>query len=475
MENSKLIELLQTFSKEEMRRFRDFAASPFFNKSEELAAFANYLEELSPGFPSRKISKEVVFLKLFPGQAFDARQMAYLMNYLLKLAEQFLAVQRYEEDETLVNCHILEQFVDRKLEKHYQFLFKRTSEALNEKQERDEMWFFHRYRLSKIAADHFISLRIREFDPTLQMASDTLDDFYFFHKLKFACEMLNRQSILSVEYLLHFVEEVKEFLLRKEDKNPLIGIYLSIFLSLASPEEEKHFQVLMELIERHSASIDKKEMREIYLYAINFCARKIRNGQESYIPVVLKLYEEGIADRSLLEGNYLSHWTYTNVVKLALRLERYAWIEDFIETYSPTLAPDFRRDAQHYNLAELFYHKKDFDRVLDHLSQLHFSDLHYHLGSRVILIKTYYEQDALEPLLSMLASFSVYLRRNKKISLPIKKTYLNFCGLLHQVLRNNPRKRADIKEEIQSTQLLAERAWLLQAWEEMGGMKKFRA
>ena len=105
---------------------------------------------------------------------------------------------------------------------------------------------------------------------------------------------------------------------------------------------------------------------------------------------------------------------------------------------------------------------------MSHLSQLNFSDLFYHMGSRTVLIKTYYESEEIESLLSLLASFSNFLRRNKKIAPGLKKTYLNFCNLLFNILKNNPKKRDRIKEEIQSTQPLAERSWLLKVWGEQG-------
>ena len=67
-----------------------------------------------------------------------------------------------------------------------------------------------------------------------------------------------------------------------------------------------------------------------------------------------------------------------------------------------------------------------------------------------------------------MASFSGFLRRNKKISPALKKTYLNFCNLLIQLLHDNPRKREKVKAQIQHTQPLAERAWLMKVWEERG-------
>ncbi len=466
MRNSKLIDLLQSFDQAEFRQFRDFVASPYFNKNQDLVRLVAYLQEQGPGFPPDKIKKDVVFRTLFPKAPFDKKQIGYLMNYLLKLAERFLAVQRYQQEEILLSCHTLDQFVSRKLDKHYNFLFARTRKTLEETDRKDGQAFYYQYLLSQAATSHFYSQQVRKFDPSLQMVSDDLDKFYFFHKLKYSCEMLNRKTIITADYHLTFVEEVKTYLVNEKKIDPLIEIYLRIFLTISFPEQEEHFEKLMRLIERYADTLEQKTRREIYLYAINYCAPKIREGKDKYVPVMLELYTKGIENRSLFDDAYLSHWTYSNVVKLALRLKRYGWIESFIKEHGESLPPQLREDAEHYNLAELFYHKKDYDQALTHLNQLHFTDLHYHLGSRVVLLKTYFELDAVESLLSLLASFSVYLHRNKKISAPVKKTYLNFCNLLLQLTRRNPKKWAAIGDEIRQTEPLAERAWLLQVWEQ---------
>ena len=84
----------------------------------------------------------------------------------------------------------------------------------------------------------------------------------------------------------------------------------------------------------------------------------------------------------------------------------------------------------------------------------------------MLLIKTFYEMDDIEPLLSILASFSVWLRRNRNISANLKKSCLHFCSLLHKVLNNNPRKRELIQQKIRETQPLADRHWLMKVFEE---------
>ena len=151
---------------------------------------------------------------------------------------------------------------------------------------------------------------------------------------------------------------------------------------------------------------------------------------------------------------------------MALRHKTFDWIKDFIEEHKQFLSPQFREDAYHFNLAEIHYRHKNLDEVFDHLNRVHFSDLHYYFGSRVILIKTYYEQDELEPLLSQLASFSIALRRNKKISAHLKYSYINFCNTLNQILRRNQKKRDKIKESIETLTPLVERTWLDQVWKD---------
>ncbi|MCB9265234.1 MAG: hypothetical protein H6558_09435 [Lewinellaceae bacterium] len=466
MKNSKLIELLQTFDAGEWRQFEDFVASPYFNSNGNLVKLCRFLSKYAPGFSSPSLTKEKAYRAVFPGSPFDGRQMGYLMNYLIQLAEDFISVQYYRQHELKAKMDVLAEYSRRKLEKHYNFLYRKASEEL-EASRPDAGQFEYRYTLAELASQHFIRQRVRSFDPTLQNTVDMLDELYFLKKLKYSIEMLNRQAIVSANYELSFIDEVQNYLIGKKELRPLIDIYLHIYLTLAKDSGE-HFTTLIQLIEKHSENIDLAEKRGIYLYAINFCARKIRQGKDEYVPVVLNLYLRGIRDKSLFEDEYLSHWTYTNVVKLFLRQRDFEQAEGFIKTYSDNLSPRSREDALHFNLAELYYQKEEYGEVLSHLSQLNFSDLFYHMGSRTVLIKTYYESDEIESLLSLLASFSNFLRRNKKIAPGLKKTYLNFCNLLFNTLKNNPKKREKVKDEILQTQPLAERSWLLRVWEEQG-------
>lgn len=148
------------------------------------------------------------------------------------------------------------------------------------------------------------------------------------------------------------------------------------------------------------------------------------------------------------------------MVKLSLRLQHYTWIESFIQEYAPKLPGSFRENALHYNLAELYYYTNRFDQAQEHLNQVAFSDLNYYLGARVLLAKIFYETDEEEALLSLISSFTIFLKRNKQLSNNLKHTYLNFCQILFQILRRSPAQMKKLQEKISNTSLLTDRAWL---------------
>ncbi|MEM9820764.1 MAG: hypothetical protein AAF985_06820 [Bacteroidota bacterium] len=460
MDNSKLISLLRTFSTKEIREFKDYVASPFFNKNQELVLFYEQLRKLAPKFPLKKIKREVIYQTVFPKQPYDEKHLNYLMSFLLKLAEQYIGYQQYSQQNILKNQHILQSCIERDLEKHYQNIYNKAQAALEKLPYRDHDFYFQQYLLAAIGNRHFKKKRIRKFDPHLQETADYFDWYYLSNKLKLSCEMLDRQKFLSANYQQSLMEEIDQFLtLHPIDNIPPIAIYYCIFQMLTKEDGSPYFNQLKGLLDQHFHHFQKEEMMEMYLYAINFCIRKIREKKEHYVEETLNLYLKTIEDGLLFENSLLSPWTYKNVVKLGLRLQRFDWTETFILKYNPYIKEDFRSNSLHLNLADLFYYKKDYDQALSNLNKVALSDVFYTLQAKVMLLKIYYETKEEEALYSLIASFRIFLKRNKLISNNVRKTYHNFNHLLHQLLKEN--KLEETRQLIINTQLLTDRQWLL--------------
>lgn len=449
-------------NEQELGRFRKFVASPYFNKRKELLSMLHFLIGLWPGFASSELDKAACFEAVFPGQPYDDKQFRYLSSNLYQLAEQFWIAER-QGLETLRNETLLMDCLSqRNLEKEYRQTRRRMERHIKKKEARNSEYFLQQLQWAEVEESHFERQRIRQYDESIQRVADNLDRYYHLRRLQFSCGMLDRQTIIKGDYELNISSHWLAHLQHQQFfGEPVIELYFTIFQALLDEEDTTHFGRLQGMLAHHAANIAKENLKDIYLFAINYCARKIRQGKEDYIGQALQLYLDGIESEILIDNGHLSPWAFTNVVKLALRLRRYQWIEHFIQRYAPALPDAFRENALHYNLAELYYYTRRFDLAQEHLNQVAFSDMNYYLGARVMLAKIYYETEATEPLLSLLAAFTIFLKRNKLISTDLKQTFLNFCDILFQIIKGKRRHWKKLGAKIRNTRLLTDRNWLL--------------
>lgn len=462
MSAPKLVHYLSTFDAQEASALQLFAQAAYFCPKAELRDLLLYLLEQWPDFPVSACRKAKLYEQAFPDQAYEDKKLRYLLSDGCRLVEQFWCIRRYQSDERQPSLDLLKELSRRGLSKLYE---RQSQEAALRRAKRHLTApedYQADYEWAKAEEEHFVRQRQRNFDPHIEAAAQALDRFYFFQQLSYACGMMERQNILQGAYELPFTEH---WLLHLEEKaffrDPQISLYYAI-LQMQRHEDNPHFELLLSKIAAHANQISTPALRAAYLAAINFCARHIRRGEASFVSPALALYTQGLKNEVLLEDGQLSPWTFNNIIKLALRLQRYEWIPVFMSTYERYLPPAFRENAVHYNRAELCYYTHRLEEAQAALLQVSYSDLNYYLGARVLLAKIYCEKDDIEPLLSLLAAFTIFLKRNKEISANLRQTYLNFCTLLFQITKGQANKADSIRQRIAEAQPLTDREWLLE-------------
>lgn len=467
MRNSKLVELLSVLDAREWDRLRDYVYSPYFNKREEVCQLFDFFYEWKDQDTKAELDKKQISEYVFPDGSFDEKQLAYLFNYLLRLAEDFLVQEDLGEDEFILQRSKLSVLLERRLKKHFSFQLNKSKQRIEEEEVRSDHFWRDKYWLSEIEAQAFMSERKRQYDQSFQNLSDALDDFYFYEKLRYSCAMVNLEAIGSTKYDIQLINELIQNLGARPEVDFHIDIYLKIYECLTEQDNEKTFTLLRRQVELHQNKLSTGESREIILFLVNICLRKIRQGYDEYYVQALDLYEFGIKNRILFDGSYFTHWTYNNVVKLALRVKRHKWLDQFIDENAVHLAPNVREQAINFSKAELAFSEENFDGCLEHINKVNFTDPQYYLGSRIMLLKSFYAIDAFDSMSSQLASFMMFLRRNKKISNDYKQTLLNFCSLLHLILRSRPDKKEKVVQKINDTKQKIEGEWLLKVADEM--------
>lgn len=461
MESSKLIELLKTISRTELKRLSDFIDSPYFNKSKEVTSLYRYLKKYAPHFPPKRIERQTVYQSLYKERVYNERHLNRVMSSLLKLAEQFMGQQKYEA-EGIHNYYMLTSFIDRNLNKHFEFNYKRIQEKLETTPQRNANYYYQKYLFADSLSQQFFQKKIRQYDRSLQDTSDYFDVYFLSKKLIYTCEMINRNKIISKAYQPQFLEEL-QLLLRKFplETVPIIHIYYHILMMLIDDDGTPYFQTLKTLIQRYDPYFLPDEKREMFGLMLNYSIRRLNLGHQDFLKESFNLCRYGIEKGFLNDQNYLSPWGYKNVIKLGLMLNEYDWVKHFIETQTDELAPNFQQNAQHFNLADLYYSTKDFDKALYHLNQVEYSDIYVTIDSKKLLMKIYYESKEFDSLYSAIAAFKQFISRNQILSDKVKLQFKNYIYALNLLLKFDPKALEECKEFLNSEVPIAERNWLL--------------
>lgn len=464
MLTSKLITILKTLSAREINMLEKLVNSPFFNVNEDVSHLFVLLKERYPEFDEKQTEKKAVYKNLFPGKRFNEQTLRYVMTDLTRLMEEFLLQKQFGENETHRKHLLMQSLNQRDLDKYFLKHMNDAYAAQEKSPYRDAIYYERQAMLEEDSYSWTSRKNNRAIDSSLQSLVDNIDIHYLTKKLKYSCEIINRMNVLKVQYNLSFLDNTLEFLKNNSFAHiPAITIYYQILLTLRESENEKHYNKLKALLAEHIGKFPQAELRDIYGFVQNYCIRQINLGNNNYLRELFENYKILLDKEIVIENKSLAQFDFKNIVTIALRLDEYKWTENFIERYSPLLSVDFRKNAVNYNLARLHYSKKQYRDALRLLLAVEFTDVYYHLDSKSLLLRIYYELEDWEPLLSLFNTFKIYLKRNKLISEYQRTTYTNLVKFVRKLTRIKmgsklPLER--VKQEIEQVKQIADLTWL---------------
>lgn len=465
MHQSKLVTLLRTFRPAELKRLEDFLASPYFNKSANLLSLFQALKEAAPDFEAERCERFAIWERAHPGRPGSEQEIATEMNALLRQAETFLGMEQYAQKEQLRDLHILEAMERRPLEKHFRLQLKRIHQRLAQSTVRDEKHYWWRYQAAGTEVREMLNRQARTYDANLQEMVDDLDDFYLISRLRLTCELINRQFILSGHYDVGLTSDLVAHMSNyNHEKVPAMAAYYMVLRLLTGEAGGESFRRLSQLLVDDADALGDEYWRELFSYAQNYSIRQVRAGDAHYLNELLRLYRAALDSGNIMENGVLSAWKYKNIASVGLRLAEYAWVEEFIQRYKDRLPEDLRENAYAYNLADLHYHRREYDQALRCLLRVEFTDVFYSLDTRKMMLMIYFEQGATESMLSLISSFRTFLKRNQLISEHNRLAYTHFVNLVQAIYRmsesgGDPER---VRRQIEETQPLVEEAWLLE-------------
>lgn len=456
---TKLEQTLESISVKEKRRFGEFVASPFFNKREDVARLYGWLQQGKPLEP-----REQVFRHLYPKIAFDRQKLALTMSRLQRLAEQFLAYQHWRGKQSAFEIDLLQVFRHRGLELHFEETL-RTAKSTLEQQplrnadyyasRRQLMWEEARFGQKKNATDLKILSRL----------SDNADVLWVTQKLHYLCLHRTQQVLYKSREEFRLSREVEEILLKYGLLEvPTVLIWYYCLKMLENPDSQAFFAKFKQPLLEQGHLFDASEIRDLFLFAINYCIRQVNEGHTSFFHDIMDFYKNGLSKGYLLENGVLSRFTYHNIVAAGLQTLEFEWVEDFIARYKNALERTYRESSYSFNLARLEFKRKRYDDALRLLQHTNYYDPLLSLAARTMSLKIYYETGEFDLLDSHLEALKNYIRRKTSLGYH-RANYLNLVRYTRKLISINRSDKAEVeslKRKVMAEPVLTEREWLLE-------------
>lgn len=460
MEKSKLVEILLTFDLRERRQFKLWLQSPIHNQRTDVIALFDFLSTADDK------SKEAAWAAVHPTEAYDDARMRQVMYFLGKQFEDFLAWQEVQNDVSLQEMTKIRIFRRRKLEKAFLSSIDGLKGMLEQSPKRNSR-YLRDMSLIEMETYAYKSTLQRNQILNLQETGDALDLAFIAERLRISCLMLSHQAVYrkadykhgALQPLFTFIEE-QDLL-----KHPAIAVYYHCYKASIDRTNVEHFKALMKIITDQNELFPIPELRELYLFALNFCIYHINLGTKEYRQLAFEIYKTGFEKDVLLENGIVSRFTYMNAVVNALNVGQYDWADEFISNFAPKLEEAHRKGTMQIARARLYFEQKNYDQAQITLHNYDSNDLLHTLFAKVLLVKIYFAHQDFNLLDSLLDSITVYLKRKKSLDPQRLQGYKNFIKFVKKIAHAWPlsnKEREQIKTKLLETELVLERDWLLE-------------
>ncbi|MBK8549586.1 MAG: hypothetical protein IPL53_00450 [Ignavibacteria bacterium] len=485
MKDIRLIKLLKTFTKEEIKSFGKFVSSPFLLQTRNTIELYNYLTNLHPDYDSRLPGKQEIFSQLFTGEDYNERKLQNLIFDLTKSAEHFLAHCTFYEDQPEFLLNLSKGYLNKNLHDESNRINKIIEKKLHPTFSPDRDYTSKLKRLTKLKLEYHnennhlesVTKSIEDIFETsvLQFIFDYVQYINYMNVARHNCEkdMCNR-FVQEVLQIVNFKELLNRFEQEDYIKNPNIGLYYYVFKTIDEPDKLNYYYLLKNLFFRNLSGLNREEKYFFFMHLGNYCIQRSESNANDFRKETLNIFKSMFKNDSYSPsaGQNIAVMIYRTMVLFAYSMKDSGWLNKLIQNYADCLPVDHRDNLRHYTYAYLYFLKNEFERSLSCISTVKNNEFHvFKLDVKHLTMQIYYELSSFELAVSTLDAYKHFIDSNKKIPEFAKILYRNFIKFYKKLLRVkygiSKEDPSFIKEEIDNCIKIVSKKWLMEKADEL--------
>ncbi|MBK8552581.1 MAG: hypothetical protein IPL53_16540 [Ignavibacteria bacterium] len=457
MKKYKIIELLRTFSKNDIKRFNEFLNSPFFNNSEKLIKTYKSLIAFYPEFNSVKLTEERIFSGVSPGSPFKKPTLLNLFSDLFTAAERYLAIINFEEKNFEKNDFLREELLKRNLSSILEANIKKQDAQLDGMLNFDSQYYKYKWRLTNDKLNYHLTSKPRSGAPALNHYSAILSE-----RSKFISSFFVTQIIKDYTNFLSFrksfnVDESRNFVFKlfgtldfekligllithttNERSSKIFRLYLAMYLSFSRFDDEVYYFNYKKLLFSDLKELDTDEIRFHTIQLLRYCMEK--SGKEKK---EIQFDAERFDIYNLILSNqyykaslssYMPVELYRTVFLHGLKLKKYTWTFEFIKKYRSKLHPDKRDTIYNYSCSEYYFRRGRYTEAMKSFKKIKLDHFMLKVDMRNLMLRTYFELGLYDNALSLIDSYKHFLSNDTTLSSNEKRINKNFVNVIYKMI-----------------------------------------
>ena len=481
------LEILESLTRDELKSFRRFILSPYFNRSKKVVRLYDALVKYYPNFDNPSITKQKLHSAVNPELPYNEITMRRLLFDLQNLSEKYIRQQFIEKKGIEARLNALEELANRGTGKMHRKTVKDTEKMITETEYFNSDLCHNRFRLETeqfyfgMIKDKINRKKFVDTEASRLISGITyLISYFMLEAIKHNDTLLTYSRSFNVKYNEKFIsqfinlfdfERLAIFMRSNSIEGEyVINVYLNALKAFLYFDNEQYYNSFKDILYENRDKLTSTDNHFLYFRLVSYCITKTQNSEffnSRFEHEIFSIY------KSILEHKYYKTETnkylpvdlFRNIVIQSIRLKEHGWLENFVTSYGSQLHPDRKKDIINYSYAMLYFERNAFDESLAYLSRVKMEEFSYQLDIRNLYIKIYYDLEDYEAAQANIRSLRKYVTENSLISKQNRTYQENFAKYTQKLINyHNSVTKTDLtslKLQIGRTNKVTSKDWLI--------------
>lgn len=480
MRNSKVLNILSTFTKREMSELGDFIFTPYFNSYEYVRRFWLYVRKFHPTFDQPELKKETVHRELYPMKKYSDDTLRHLLSQLKKVVESYLIVKNVLGNKFETNYILMNEYHQRKLGMIQESKMKELEEYFDKKENMSHIYFDEKMKYEIARGDMILESGMQYNIPDefakrseyisyailLNLVKLGFDEKYIREELKgvsISPVVKELVSEINIEKIISALE--KNYTENQSPFSKILEIKYYELSCILNKEDDEIYRKFYSLMKENLNLFDHQEKYNLFTSLLNAVYIKISIGKTEFQKELIEIYKWMLELKlySIEEGRSFNPVLFRNIFINSLKQGELDWAENFLDDYGKYLDEKNKDDLlKHY--ARLYFHRKEYEKSLEFADKIKQDSVLDKIDVNNIMLMCYYETGNLDGCYTVIDKYKHYLLKARLSPESFSDIYANFIKIFAKLIKQRDKPSDNnmllLEKEIEQCNVYAFKNWI---------------